>query len=93
MEFIKMNVQSNLKNDTKRRIKDLMQNLCEENEWVLAIFYAPMNLRHNNNFCTSKDMPFFQRDTNDESITAFREYGDTLEYRMNQGNIGRVWAN
>ena len=71
-------------------MKDTIQNICEENEWILAIFYSPMNLRKDN-YCTSNNMPYFQKDMNDENITAFREFGDKRKFKMDEGNVGRVW--
>ena len=74
---------------TKRRIKDLIQNICEENEFVLAMFYAPQGLKKDD-FLSCKDQAYYMKIDN-EFIKSFHAESESLKHFMGKGNLGKAW--
>ena len=74
-----------LNRQANRKLKGLIQNICEENEFVLGIFYAP-----NNKFLRSKGQVFYTK-LNGQNIDDFKKLSDHQKHVKGEGQIGRVW--
>ncbi len=76
--------------ERKKDILVVMQNICEENEFVLANYY--IQLKGSVDKMTCKDQPYVCCSGMD-GLDEFQEISTQTEQLKGQGIVGRVWEN
>ena len=81
---------STINKDQLYHIKFLLSNICEENEFVIGIFYALVTLEDKSQYMTGEDQPF-HINSEDTSLKDFITLSCSTKYEKGKDIIGRVW--